>query len=238
MLIDMHAHTSGISWCCRAPAPKILEDAKKVGIDGIILTNHFLDTYLRDGMTPADLAQKYVNEYYYTKECGEEMGIKVFFGVEVTMQRHADEHVLVYGVDPDFVLQHPELYHMTLSELSRTVHAAGGYLSQAHPLRSGKNVLMDPADLDGVEVNSHQLYDGPQYEFLSAYARTHGLTLTSGGDYHADASRPLCGVYLPDHLADSGEIFRYLQTAEEIDLQLQEDHDGPRSRVIFRKRED
>ena len=33
MLIDMHAHTSGISRCCKRPAEEIVEIAKAAGIE-------------------------------------------------------------------------------------------------------------------------------------------------------------------------------------------------------------
>ena len=41
MLIDLHAHTGGISKCCRIPADKVVQAAKDVGLDGIVLTNHY-----------------------------------------------------------------------------------------------------------------------------------------------------------------------------------------------------
>ena len=46
MLIDLHAHTSGISRCCRIPAPEVLRRAKEVGLCGIVLTNHYTKSYL------------------------------------------------------------------------------------------------------------------------------------------------------------------------------------------------
>ena len=48
MLIDLHAHTSAISKCCKADSKKVIDDAKEVGVDGIILTNHFQKSYLSE----------------------------------------------------------------------------------------------------------------------------------------------------------------------------------------------
>ena len=62
MLIDLHAHTSGISKCCRIPAPEVLRIAKENGIDGIVLANHYQKSYVKD-MTVADFASKYIEEY-------------------------------------------------------------------------------------------------------------------------------------------------------------------------------
>jgi histidinol phosphatase-like PHP family hydrolase len=41
MLIDMHAHSSGISTCCQIPYDKVIDTAKENGMDGIVLTNHY-----------------------------------------------------------------------------------------------------------------------------------------------------------------------------------------------------
>lgn len=40
MLMDLHAHSSGISKCCRIPVDKVLSTALEKGMDGIVLTDH------------------------------------------------------------------------------------------------------------------------------------------------------------------------------------------------------
>ena len=149
MLIDLHAHTKGISHCCRIYAPEVLAAAKEQGMDGICLCNHYQSRYVTDG-NAADFARRYVDEFHATRKLGEEMDMRVLFGIEVTMERHENEHLLVYGVDESFPLLNPALYDLTQKELYRLVHANGGVVVQAHPLRKGKNVLMDPQYLDGV----------------------------------------------------------------------------------------
>ena len=49
MLIDLHAHSSGISKCCRIPIERVIKEAKRVGLDGIVLTNHYQKNYVTDG---------------------------------------------------------------------------------------------------------------------------------------------------------------------------------------------
>ncbi len=49
MLLELHAHTSGISTCCRAPAPDIVAVAKDIGLDGIVLTNHYDKRFVKHG---------------------------------------------------------------------------------------------------------------------------------------------------------------------------------------------
>ena len=48
MLIDMHAHSSGISTCCRIPAAAVIEAAAEAGIRGLIMTNHYNKSYVQD----------------------------------------------------------------------------------------------------------------------------------------------------------------------------------------------
>lgn len=221
MLIDLHAHTKGISTCCRVYAPEVLKAAKEAELDGICLCNHYLSRYVENGNTLA-FAQRYVEEFYHTRKLGQEMGMTVLFGIEVTMERHGNEHLLVYGVPEDFPLLNPTLYDLTQKELYRLVHANGGVLVQAHPLRKGKNVLMDPEFLDGVEVNCHPLYDATHHEMLGELARERGWILTCGGDYHADTHRAKCGVYLPETVTTGVELGAYLKNSTTLRLCVQE----------------
>lgn len=221
MLIDLHGHTKGISHCCRVYGPEVLAAAKERGLDGICLCNHYQSRYVENG-DAAGFAQRYVEEFYAVRDLGQEMGLSVLFGIEVTMERHAMEHLLVYGVDEQFPLRTPALYDLTQRELYDLVHENGGVLVQAHPLRKGKNVLMDPQYLDGVEVNCHPLYDQTHHETLSRLARERGWILTCGGDYHADTHRVLCGMYLPETVTDGVALGAYLKESRSVCLRVQE----------------
>ena len=221
MLIDLHAHTKGISRCCKAFAPDVLKAAKEAGLDGICLCNHYQGCYVENGDALA-LARRYNEEFRATRALGEEMGLTVLYGIEVSMDRYTTEHILVYGVDEEFLLKNPTLYDMTQQELYTLVHAAGGVMVQAHPMRKGKNLLMDPAYLDGVEVNCHPLYDRSYAKEMEELAKQHNWILTCGGDYHADTHRVQCGMYLPDSVTDGVQLGQYLKTANSVRLRVQE----------------
>ena len=220
MLIDMHAHTSGISRCCRIPYDKVIDIALERGIDGIVLTNHYQRAYVTDGDADA-FARRYIEEYHRTREYGERVGAVVFFGVEVTMEKHGGAHLLVYGTGERFVTDNPEMYEYTQRELYEKVKAAGGVCIQAHPYRKSPN-LLDTAYLDGVEINCHPLYGKSDAADMIAIARESNITLTCGGDYHADTYRPRCGTYLPESVRDSIAVARYLADAEEVSLLIHE----------------
>lgn len=221
MLIDFHAHSKGISKCCQIDGDKMVLVVKEKGMDGIILTNHYDKSYVIENDI-IGLAKRYIDEYYYVKACGDKINIKVFFGIEVTMSKHNNLHMLVYGVEPEFILKYPDIYDYKIDKLSKIVHEEGGILVQAHPYRGGIDKLLDLKYLDGIETNCHPLYDGSYLYRITTITKLNKKIVTCGGDYHADTHRVKCGVYLPDNISTEKEIIRYLLTANEILLHLQE----------------
>ena len=220
MLIDTHVHSKGISRCCRLTAPEVIKAAIDAGINGLVLTNHYQKYYVTDG-DAAGFAARYMAEYRYARACGEELGIPVLFGIEVTLHQHKDAHVLIFGVDEEFVLRYPTIYDMSIADLAAIVHEIGGVLVQAHPYRRVPN-LVDCTYLDGIEINCHPGYEGTHFDEVLAVARAHGLMLTAGGDYHADTRRPFCGMYLPDSITDTVALAEYVRKAKEVTLQVDE----------------
>jgi len=220
MLIDLHAHTSGISWCCKIPYDQILEHAKNHEIDGIVLTNHYQKLYVKDDKAE-EFAERYVKEFYTTKKCGDELGCKVFFGIEVTMELYPKVHMLIYGVDPEFVKENPRMYNLTQEELYSKVKSAGGLLVQAHPFRNGTTVL-DTDYLDGIEINCHPIYKNSYSEDILRIAKENHLLVTCGGDYHADTYRPKCGMFIPDNISDNKELVSFMLSDSEKKLCIQE----------------
>ena len=220
MLIDLHAHSSGISKCCRIPIGQVIKEAKRVGIDGIVLTNHYQKNYVTDGDYHA-FAARYIAEYEYAASLAMGTDFRVFFGIEVTMEKHPGVHMLIYGVEPDFLTAYPTLFDCTQEELYHLVHGAGGILVQAHPMRR-QNRLLDTRFLDGIEISCHPLYEGTHIAELTPIAAQAGRILTAGGDFHADTHRARCGVYLDDTINTVKEIADYLAHTDEIKLCVQE----------------
>ena len=235
MLIDLHAHSAGISTCCKASLEDVIRHAQAQGIDGVVLTNHYQKNYLRKGESPTDFAHRYLAEYAAARALGASCGFPFFFGIEITMELYKWVHLLVYGVDESFVLQHPTMYDYTQAELYAAVKAAGGTLIQAHPMRLERNVLMDVALLDGVEANCHPKYYTTHLAEMTEIAHQNGLLLTCGGDFHKDTHRPRCGVYLPDGLQSTREIMDFLHNAESVTLCVQEPTETESYDVIFHK---
>ena len=234
MLIDLHAH-SALSRCCKIDGRDNLIMSKELGMGGFVLTNHYDKSYLIND-DKLEYANRYINEYYYVNNCAKELGLKAYFGIEVTMSKHNDVHVLVYGVKPEFLLEYPNLYDYTIDELYNLVHQYNAILVQAHPFRKNIDVLLDLNYLDGIEANCHTKNEGPHLSLVSKIAKDNNKILTCGGDFHNDAPKAKCGVYLPDDIEDTLDIVKYLKETNEIKLCVQESkEDSSRIDYIFVK---
>ncbi|MBQ7322000.1 MAG: PHP domain-containing protein [Clostridia bacterium] len=220
MLIDLHAHSSGISKCCRIPIEQVIKEAKRVGIDGIVLTNHYQKNYVTDGDFPA-FAARYIAEYEYAAELVKDSDFRIFFGIEVTMEKHPGVHMLIYGVEPAFLTAHPTLFDYTQEELYYLVCEVGGFLVQAHPMRR-QNRLLDTRFLDGIEISCHPLYEGTHIDELTPIAEAADILLTAGGDFHADTHRARCGVYLDNNVKTAREFAECFLYTDEVKLCVQE----------------
>ena len=220
LLIDMHCHSSGISRCCRIAAPDVIKAAKEVGLDALCLTNHYQECYLINDDAEA-FAASYVAEYTYAQECAKAKGIKFFFGIEVTAKLHDNAHLLIYGIQPDFVLKNPRMFEYPQQKLYQLVDESYGLLVQAHPFRNGGHVL-DTHSLHGIEINCHPLYDATHSDEIIEIATNTGLIPTCGGDYHADAYRPICGIHMPDDIQNEHDFAHYLKKTREIRIHIHE----------------
>ena len=153
MLIDMHVHSSGVSHCAKKDAVGMIEDSIAAGLDGFVLCNHYTKKYVEStGIFRFD--QLYTKEFRDAKRYADSRGFCLFFGIEVTLELYDGVHMLIYGVDDEFHSRHEKLYDMTQKELYEAVKSEGGILVQGHPIRGGKNVLLDPKYLDAVELNA------------------------------------------------------------------------------------
>ena len=83
---ETHMHTYPVSGCAHASVRECLEFYKRLDYDGVFITNHFLDGNLNiDRSLPYE--QKidfYFSDYEKGLDLSNELGIKVFCGVELS----------------------------------------------------------------------------------------------------------------------------------------------------------
>jgi hypothetical protein len=160
---------------------------KTLGYTGIIVTDHF---YNGNSCISRNLSwRKWVNRfcagYEDAKAEGERQGLDVFFGWEETFD--GDDY-LVYGLDKEWLLDHPEAASWTRKEQFEIVHQYGGIVVQAHPFRQHfyiDQIHLSAACVDAVEVananNAEQSFDA----LAKRYAERLGLPSTAGSDIHS-----------------------------------------------------
>ncbi len=171
MTIDLHVHTSPASPCSSASVDALIEEAKRIGLDGICLTDH---NHVWDATRVEELRQKH--------------GFLVLRGNEITTNQG---DVLVFGLDKNIQ------GIIDLKELRREVDEANGFMIVAHPFRGFLVVGVDEAGLtpekamerplfnyvDAVEILNGKVTD-KENDFALTVTEGLGLSGTGGSDAH------------------------------------------------------
>lgn len=183
---ETHLHTSPTSACAVSNVAESVRAYKDMGYDGVFITNHFLDGNCSGEIKELPYKEGlalYYSAYEEAKRVGCEIGIKVFFGVELA---YRGTDFLVYGLDYDWYLAHPEIAEMKKSEELTLMASEGALIIHAHPFREAKyidHIRLFPRHVHGVEV-----VNSSRTEFENAmakqYADGYELLHFAGSDNH------------------------------------------------------
>ena len=182
---ETHLHTSQGSGCGHSTGREMVRLYKEMGYQGIIVTDHF---FRGNTAVPRDLPwkeriERFFEGYEDAKAEGERCGLDVFFGWE---QRFTSDEFLVYGLDKQWLLNHPEMEAWTRKDQLKQVHLAGGCVVQPHPFRDRdyiRQILLGLQFADAIEVaNSCNMPYNDAYALR--YAREFNLFVTAGSDNH------------------------------------------------------
>ena len=171
MKIDLHIHTAPLSACSYLDPHELIQEATRLKLDGICLTEHQV-VWHRDDVDR--LAQ--------------DAGVRIFRGNEFTTNQG---DILVFGFHEDI----KEL--LIIQELRDRVAAAGGYMIAAHPFRGFKTfgigqlqMTVEQASkrkvleyVDAVEIGNGKL-SADENEMAGKVADIIGLPGTGGSDAH------------------------------------------------------
>jgi len=195
-MYETHLHTSEGSACGRSTGAEMARACKAAGYTGIMVTDHFFggNTAIDRKLPWSEWVENYCKGYENAKKVGDEIGLQVFFGWEQSLCGGID--FLIYGLDKEWLLKHPEVKDATPEEQYKIVHEAGGLVIHAHPFREAfyiPKILLFPESVDGVEIinASHELrYQGPDKENpydaqAKEYAKKHNFPETGGSDVHS-----------------------------------------------------
>jgi len=171
MRIDLHIHTSPRSACSYIDPHELIQEARRLKLDAICLTEHQV-------LWDADDVDKLAREG----------GIKIFRGNEFTTNQG---DMLVFGLYQDI----KEL--LMIQELSEKVKTAGGYMIAAHPFRGFKTFGIGQLQMtveqackrkalefvDAIEVGNGKL-SPDENDMARKVAQKLGLPGTAGSDAH------------------------------------------------------
>jgi len=171
MRIDLHIHTSPLSACSYIDPRDLVQEAQRLKLDGICLTEHQV-------LWDPDQVDKLARE----------AAIKIFRGNEFTTNQG---DVLVFGFFEDI----KEL--LMIQELREKVQKAGGYMIAAHPFRGFKTfgigqlqMTVEQASrrkvfefVDAVEIGNGKL-SPDENDMARKVAETLNLPGTGGSDAH------------------------------------------------------
>jgi predicted metal-dependent phosphoesterase TrpH len=197
--IDLHVHTAPASPCSSAPVDDLIQEAMRIGLGGICLTDH------NCVWSPEDveaLRQKH--------------GFLVLRGNEIITDQG---DVVVFGLDRD-------IRGITrLEELREEVVQAGGFMIAAHPFRGFLTFGVDKLGLtaekamerklfrfvDGVEILNGKVTE-EENRFAGEVARGLGRVLTGGSDAHEVEEVGQYATRLDARVRNEQELIEALRT--------------------------
>ena len=157
--IDPHVHSDG-SYDGREPVELILEHARGIGLDGVVVTDHDV---IEESRRAATLAPRY--------------GLLGIPGVEVST-RHG--HLLALGVET-----RPERGR-SLGETVARVRELGGVAVVPHPFQRSRHGVRkrNLTDCDAIEGYNSMLFTGYRNRRARAFATAHGYPTVGASDAH------------------------------------------------------
>ena len=209
-------HTLPVSRCARYNVRENLEFYKSLGYDGIFITNHFLDGNINiDKSLPYEEKVKfYFSDYHEALALGDEIGIKIFLGVEIS---YRGTDFLIYGLDEEWYLSHPEIMDMKKSEELPYLASHGALVVQAHPYRQDRHIdhiRLFPHCIEGVEtINACRTE--LENRMADIFADSYGFVKTAGSDNHiASRLNHLAGMESETPLVNEADFIKRVRNSE------------------------
>lgn len=194
-IYETHAHTVLASACGKSYGSEYISFYKSLGYHGIIMTDHFFNG---NCAIPKDLpweerVELFCKGYEEAKAEGDRQNFQVFFSWEC---RFDGDEFLVYGLDKEWLLAHPDMLSWDHVTHYQKVKEAGGLVIQAHPFRERDyltEIYLHPYQCDGWEVANA---GNPAYQDKLAYqyAKKHHMVMSAGSDIHT-VGKTSCGDF-------------------------------------------
>jgi len=212
-LYETHCHTSPVSRCASKSAVETVDFYKKIGYQGLFITNHFLDgnVDVKPEWSYAEKLDRYFSDYFLAKDYGKKVGLDIFLGVEISTK---GTDFLIYGLDIEWYYAHPEIMEMKKSIELPYLKEAGALVIQAHPYREAcyiDHIRLYPRSIHGVEINN-ACQNARENALATFYADSYGLFAFAGSDNHvAEEKVHLAGVSFDNPIKDEKEFVNIIK---------------------------
>lgn len=185
-IYETHMHTAEASACASGTAAEMVRAYADLGYAGIIVTDHFFNgnSVIPEHLPWEKRVELFCRGYENALNEGRKAGIHVFFGWEYNFD---GTEFLTYGLDREFLLNHPDMLSWPVEKYVNKVHEHGGFIVHAHPFREAfyiPEIRLFPHLVDGVEVINASHRNPAFNERARLYAEKHGLLQLSGSDAH------------------------------------------------------
>lgn len=226
-IYETHMHTKESSACAHNTGAEMARAYKDAGYTGIIITDHFFygNTAVNRKLPWSEWVEQFCLGYENAKAEGDRIGLQVFFGWE---SGYRGTEFLVYGLDKEWLLLHPQIREASIEEQYDLVHEGGGIVSHAHPYREEDyipEIKLYPEYVDAVEgVNAmhsaikSNAHKNPLYnERALEYGNKYQLPFTAGSDLHTTAIIG-GGMVFPRKLTDVHDFCQAVLNREAVEL--------------------
>ncbi|MBO5275109.1 MAG: histidinol phosphatase [Clostridia bacterium] len=213
---ETHLHTKPVSKCARTTVRETLEFYKRIGYEGVFITNHFLDGNIDvDHSLPyEDKISHYFSDYEAGAAMAEEIGIRVFAGVETS---YKGTDFLVYGLDKAWYLANPQIMEMKKKDQLAFFMECGALVIQAHPYREAgyiDHIRLFPRSVHGVEI-INACRTELENAMAKHYAESYGLIPFAGSDNHGGiAQQNLAGMCSQTPISDEADFVKRILAGE------------------------
>ena len=148
------------------------------------MTNHYINGAVgKDERSYEELIGFFFSDYEEGLALSREIGIKVFSGAEFSF---SGNHFLIYGLEKEWYLAHPEILEMKFSDMLRFMREEGAFIGHAHPFDERSfidHIKLLPRCVDAVEIVNAAKNDF-QNAMAHIYADAYGLIKIAGSDNH------------------------------------------------------
>jgi len=217
---ETHCHTAEASPCGILAAAQVVDGMKAAGYMGTFITDHFYARFFERpdmaGLNWDDKVDRYLKGYKAAKARGDEIGVKVFLGLEVQPEDSPYEF-LTYGPDETFLKENGPFYRLSTPAFYDLMHSYGFLVFQAHPYRYGLSPE-NPKYYDGVEMVNAQPRNESRNKMALKFAFENDIMTIAGSDIHKKEDIGRCGIMLPGSINSPADFIAYYKKVRNPEL--------------------